>query len=54
MVLNKYEVVRILKPGVNSNSEVSEIKDTSTEKHYVMNLHLYMKTIMVKEVRLLR
>ena len=38
MILNKYEVVRILKPGTDSYSEVSEIKDTSTEKHYVMKI----------------
>ncbi|MDK2934400.1 MAG: hypothetical protein PWP27_2210 [Clostridiales bacterium] len=38
MVLSKYEVVRILKPGNNSYSEVSEIKDISTEKHYAMKI----------------
>lgn len=38
MVLNKYEVVRILKSGKNSYSEISEIKDISTEKHYAMKV----------------
>jgi len=38
MLLNKYKIVRILKSEKNSNSEVLEIKDISTEKHYVMKI----------------
>jgi len=38
MVLNKYKIVRMLKPGNNSYSEVSVIKDIYTEKHYAMKV----------------
>lgn len=37
-MLNNYEVIKPLKKTHNGNSEVYEIKDKNTEKHYVMKI----------------